>query len=117
LSGRISKPPANFGPETDAYKTAVVAGYSLFWAGITVGFSNLFCGYQTYYFLFPYKLVFAKISVCVGVTGSGCALSDAQTPETFVKVLVIEIFGSALGLFGVIVGIIQIGSNFFPKDN
>jgi V-type H+-transporting ATPase 21kDa proteolipid subunit len=76
--------------------TFAYAGYSVFFSGLSVGITNIASG------------------IAVGIAGSSCALADAQDDTLFVKCLIIEIFASALGIFGIIVGIIQSNGAQFP---
>ena len=103
------------------------SGYAVFGAGLTAGFANLACGLAVGVDLDLDRRALAcpdstltRASFVlrqVGIVGSSAAVADSANATLFVKILIVEIFASALGLFGVIVAIIQAGNVKFETDS
>jgi V-type H+-transporting ATPase proteolipid subunit len=59
----------------------------MFGEGVSVGIVKILCG------------------IDVGIVGYGEEIDDDDDYKLFVKIMIVEIFGSDIGMFGLIVGI------------
>lgn len=78
INGKIDNPPSY--PQ--------FLGYAHLAAGLTVGLSSLAAG------------------LAIGVVGDAGVRANAQQPKLFVGMILILIFAEALGLYGLIVGLV-----------
>merc|ERR1739838_74858 len=67
---------------------SALSGYAHFSAGLTVGMSSLAAG------------------LAIGIVGDAGVRANAQQPRLFVGMILILIFAEALGLYGLIVGLV-----------
>merc|ERR1719375_1862864 len=80
------------GKFTDPSKYSQFAGYAHFGAGLTVGLSSLAAG------------------MAIGIVGDAGVRANAQQQRLFVSMILILIFAEALGLYGLIVGLVVASS-------
>merc|ERR1711862_864033 len=76
------------GKFTDPKSYSAFQGYAHFGAGLTVGLSSLAAG------------------MAIGIVGDAGVRANAQQPKLFVGMILILIFAEALGLYGLIVGLV-----------
>eukprot|EP00917_Polyrhabdina_sp_WS-2016_P029011 GHVP01061849.1.p1 GENE.GHVP01061849.1~~GHVP01061849.1.p1 ORF type:complete len:190 (-),score=30.18 GHVP01061849.1:412-981(-) len=79
-------------PKNDDSLLLLLTSQAIFWSGLTVGVSDLMCG------------------ISVGVSGSSVVFADAQDKSNFSQMVLLEIFGSAVAIIGLVVGFIQMGT-------
>ncbi|RMX62271.1 hypothetical protein DD238_000842 [Peronospora effusa] len=126
LQSKMNQPGLrNEGDEPINEQALYFAGYAVFGSGIAVGLTNLASGYERFCHGWiklrirtGYRTnlwMITRYRVSVGIAGSSCVLADAQNAALYVTILIVEIFASALGIFGVIVGIILSNNAEFPK--
>merc|ERR1712151_31814 len=72
----------------DAGTYSAYSGYAHLGAGLTVGMSSLAAG------------------LAIGIVGDAGVRANAQQPRLFVGMILILIFAEALGLYGLIVGLV-----------
>merc|ERR1719336_356052 len=86
IYGLITAVIINGKMEADTYSS--YSGYAHLAAGLTVGMSSLAAG------------------LAIGIVGDAGVRANAQQPRLFVGIILILIFAEALGLYGLIVGLV-----------